>query len=142
MTQLNPYLTFDGNTEEAFNFYKSVFGGDFEGIMRWKDNPQCEGMSEADKNRVMHVALKVGDSIIMGSDFVSMNGEKFQSGNNFSVAITPDSRADADRLFEGLSKGGQPVMPMTDMFWGGYFGAFADKFGVKWLINHDSNQTK
>src|SRR3954467_1142253 len=107
MTKLNPYLTFDGNAEEAFNFYKSVFGNDLEGIMRWKDNPQCEGMSESDKNKVMHAALKVGDSIIMGSDFVSMNGEEFQRGNDSSVGITPDSRDDADRLFAGLSDGGQ-----------------------------------
>lgn len=131
-------MSFNGNTEEAFNFYKSVFGGDFETVMRWSDNPQCEGMSDADKNKIMHIAIKVGDSVIMGSDFVSMNGEQFTQGNAYTVALMPDSRKEADRLFAGLSAGGQVVMPMTEMFWGGYFGAFGDKFGVKWLINQDN----
>ena len=135
MTKINPYVSFDGNTEEAFNFYKSVFGGDFPAVMRWADNPQCEGMSDADKNKIMHIALPVGDSVIMGSDFVAMGDEKYTDGNNYTIAISPDSREEADRLFAGLSEGGKVVMPMTDMFWGGYFGAFGDKFGVKWLIN-------
>jgi PhnB protein len=135
MTKINPYISFDGNTEEAFNFYKSVFGGDFPAVMRWADNPQCEGMSDADKNKIMHIALPIGDSVIMGSDFVSMSGEKYTDGNNYTIAISPDSREEADRLFAGLSEGGKVVMPMTDMFWGGYFGAFGDKFGIKWLIN-------
>ena len=138
MTKVNPYLTFDGNTEEAFNFYKSVFGGDFETVMRWKDNPQCEGMSDEEKNKIMHIAIMVGDSVIMGSDFLSMHGEQYTRGNAYTVAIMPDSREEADRLFAGLSVGGTVVMPMTEMFWGGYFGAFGDKFGVKWLINHDA----
>ena len=138
MTKVNPYISFDGNAEEAFNFYKSVFGGDFETVMRWKDNPQCEGMSDADKNKIMHIAIKVGDSVIMGSDFMSMGDEQYTPGNNYTVALMPDSREEADRLFAGLSDGGQVVMPMTDMFWGGYFGAFGDKYGVKWLINQDT----
>ena len=135
MTQLNPYVSFNGNAEEAFNFYKLVFGGDFEAVMRWGDNPQCAAMSDADKNKIMHIALKVGDSVIMGSDFVPMGGEEYKDGNNYTVAIAPDSREEADRLFVGLSAGGKVVMPMSEMFWGGYFGAFGDKFGVKWMIN-------
>lgn len=138
MTKVNPYISFDGNAEEAFNFYKSVFGGDFETVMRSKDNPQSEGMSDADKNKIMHIAIKVGDSVIMGSDFMSMGDEQYTPGNNYTVALMPDSREEADRLFAGLSEGGQVVMPMTDMFWGGYFGAFGDKYGVKWLINQDT----
>jgi PhnB protein len=138
MTKVNPYLSFNGNTEEAFNFYRSVFGGDFETVMRWSDSPQCEGMSDADKNKIMHIAIKIGDSVIMGSDFVSMNGEQFTPGNAYTVALMPDSREEADKLFAGLSAGGQVVMPMTDMFWGGYFGAFTDKYGVKWLVNQDT----
>jgi PhnB protein len=140
MTKVNPYLSFNGTAEEAFNFYKSVFGGEFETVMRWGDNPQCENMSDTDKNKIMHIAIKVGDSVIMASDFVAMGDEQFTPGNNYTVAVSPDSREEADRLFAGLSAGGQVVMPMTDMFWGGYFGAFNDKFGVKWLINQDTRQ--
>jgi PhnB protein len=92
-------------------------------------------MSDADKNKIMHIALPVGDSVIMGSDFVAMGDEKHTDGNNYTIAISPDTREEADRFFAGLSAGGKVIMPMTDMFWGGYFGAFGDKFGVKWLIN-------
>lgn len=140
MTQLDPYLSFNGNAEEAFNFYKSVFGGDFEAVLRWGDNPQCESFREADKQKVMHIALKVGRSVLMGSDFVAMGDEKFTPGNNYTVSISPDTREEADRLFAGLSDGGQVIMPMGEMFWGGYFGAFSDKFGVKWMINQTPNQ--
>ena len=140
MTQLNPYLTFNGQTEEAFKFYQSIFGGEIRGPMRWADNPQCGEFSDADKNKVMHIALPVGDSIIMGSDFVGGMGQEFAEGNNFTVAISPDSREDADRLFAGLSDGGKAAMPMQDAFWGGYFGALTDKFGIPWMINFDANQ--
>jgi PhnB protein len=140
MTQLNPYLSFDGNAEAAMNFYGSVFGSELAAVMRWGDNPQCESFSDADKNKVMHTALPVGDSMIMASDFVGMPGQEYTAGNNFSIAISPDSREDADRLFAGLSEGGTVSMPMTDMFWGGYFGSFTDKFGVQWLINQGGGQ--
>ena len=138
MRQLNPYLSFNGQAEEAFNFYKSVFGGEFNGIMRWKDNPQCEGFSDEDKNGIMHVSLPIGNSVIMGSDSVKTMGE-VTSGTNFQVAISPDSREDADRLFAGLSEGGKATMPMSDMFRGDYYGALTDKFGIQWMINHGQN---
>jgi len=141
MTKVSPYLTLNGNVEEAFNFYRSVFGGEFETVMRWRDNPQCEGMSEEDKNKVMHIAIIIDDSVLMGSDFVSMNGEQYSQGNAYTVAVMPDSREESDRLFAGLSAGGNVFMPMTEMFWGGYFGAFLDKFGVKWLINQDTRNS-
>ena len=138
MTQLNPYLSFNGNAEEAFNFYKSVFGGDFAAVMRWGDNAEaCKEMSDADKNSIMHISLPVGDSVIMASD--SPMGP-VNVGNNFTVAISPDSREEADRFFAGLSESGNVTCPMTDMFWGGYFGSFTDKFGIGWLINHDPNR--
>jgi PhnB protein len=141
MTKVNPYISFNGNAEEAFTFYKSVFGGDFETVMRWGDNPQCAEMSDADKNKVMHIAINVGDSVIMGSDHVGgPDGEPFKPGNNFTIAIAPDGRGDADRLFAGLSAGGRVFMPMTDMFWGGYFGSFSDKFGIRWLINQNNGR--
>lgn len=139
MRQLNPYLSFNGQAEEAFNFYKSVFGGEFKGIMRWGDNPQCSEFSDEDKKGVMHVALPFGDSVIMGSDSVKSMGE-VTAGTNFQVAIFPDSREDADRVFEGLSLGGKVTMPMQDMFWGDYYGSFTDKFGIQWMINYDSKE--
>ena len=140
MTKLNPYLSFNGKAEEAFNFYKSVFGGEFTGIMRWSDNPQCSEFSDEDKNGVMHIALPVGDSVIMGSDSVKSMGE-VTAGTNFQITISPESREDADRLFNGLSTGGTPTMPMADQFWCDYFGALKDKFGIQWLINYE-NQKK
>ena len=136
MTKLNPYLSFNGNAEEAFNFYKSVFGGDFGALMRWGDNAEaCKEMSDTDKNLIMHISLPVGDSVIMASD--SPMGP-LNVGNNFNVAISPETRQDADRFFSGLSEGGNVTCPMQDMFWGGYFGSFTDKFGINWLINHDN----
>ncbi len=144
MAKLNPYLNFNGNTEEAFNFYKSVFGGEFMGgIMRFKDNPDCTEWSENDKNKVMHVALPIGkDNVIMATDAIESFGQKLVVGNNIQIAISPDSKEEADRLFDGLSAGGKVEMPMQDMFWGAYYGAFEDKFGVKWMINYDNNQQK
>lgn len=140
MTQLNPYLSFDGDAEEAFKFYHSVFGGEAPGFMRWGDNPQCADFSADDKNKIMHTRLRVGDSEIMASDHVEGAGDRFVQGNNFAVAIAPASREEADRLFAGLSEGGKDAMPMQDMFWGGYYGHVTDKFGIRWMINHESNK--
>lgn len=138
MTAINPYISFDGNAEEAMNFYAGTFGTSLATVMRWGENPQCEGMSDADKNKVMHAALPVGDSVIMASDFVAMPGMEYKAGTNFAVAIGPETREEADRLFGALSAGGNVTCPMMEMFWGGYFGSFTDKFGVAWLINHGS----
>lgn len=133
--QMNPYLNFDGNAEEAFNFYRSVFGGDFATIMRFKDNPQCGDISEDEKQRIMHIALPIeGGGMLMASDALESLGQKLTFGNNFYISLAPEAREVADRLFTGLSDGGKVEMPMTDMFWG-YFGCFADKFGIKWMLN-------
>jgi PhnB protein len=143
MTVVNPYLTFNGNCEEAFEFYKSVFGGEFTGIMRF-DSMDCgdQPMSESEKNKVMHVALPIGGgSILMGSDTPEAMG-KVTDGSNFAIAIAPDSKEEADRLFDGLSAGGQATMPMDNAPWGGYFGMFTDKFGFAWMINYSSPQPK
>ena len=138
--QMNPYLNFDGNAEEAFNFYKSVFGGNFATVMRFGDNPQCGEMSDADKQLIMHIALPIdGGGMLMASDAVESLGQKLTVGNNFYISLAPEARADADRLFSGLSDGGKVEMQMTDMFWG-YFGCFADKFGVQWMLNVGNNQ--
>lgn len=139
MATTNTYLNFNGNCEEAFNFYKSVFGGEFTYIGRFGEMPPSDEfpVSEADKNKVMHVSLPTGSSVLMGSD----NGEQYEStfvkGNNFSVSINADSREEADKLFSGLSAGGQATMPMSDTFWGAYFGMFTDKFGINWMVNYD-----
>ncbi len=140
MKTLNSYLNFDGQAEEAFNFYKSVFGGEFagNGIMRIGDIPDCDEMNitKAEKNRVMHVSLPIGnDSMLMASDIVPSMGQKLSVGNNNYINISPESREEADRLFSALSEGGEVEMPMKDQFWGDYFGSFKDKYGVCWMIN-------
>lgn len=137
MTKLNPYLNFDGKAEEAFNFYKSVFGGEFKGgIFRTGSAPGTENLSEEEKNRVMHIALPIGDDLLMASDCVPSMGHKLVQGNNNYVSVFPDSREEADRLFGGLSEGGTIEMPLQDQFWGDYFGSFKDQFGVGWMINY------
>ncbi|MGN6212136.1 VOC family protein [Parafilimonas sp.] len=142
MPKLNPYLNFDGKAEEAFTFYKSVFGGEFRGeVFKMGNAPGCENLPEVEKNRVMHIALPVGNDLLMASDIVPSMGHKLIEGNNNYVSIFPDSREEADKLFNGLSAGGQVEMPMADQFWGDYFGSFTDKYGVKWMINYSSQNT-
>ena len=146
MTNINPYLNFDGKAEEAMNFYKSAFGGDFMGpVMRWGEAPGCgEGefeLADEDKPKVMHMALPISDgNVIMASDSLKGMGPGLTVGNNVTIAIGPGSREEADRLFASLSAGGQVQMPMADAFWGGYFGSFVDKFGINWLINVDGQK--
>lgn len=143
MMKVNPYLSFNGNCEEAFEFYRGVFGGDFDGLMRWKDNPECESFSEADKEKVMHVALPIGDqTILMGADHVGGPGGSFQAGNNFMIALHPDTRAECDRVFDGLSSGGNVIMPLSPAFWGSIFGCFTDKFGVNWMVESNLSGDK
>jgi len=140
------YLNFSRNTEEVFNYYRSVFGGDFiDGkINRFGEVPPHEGMppiAEADKNLVMHVALPIlGGHLLVGTDAPESLGFKVVQGNNVYIAIHTDSRADADKFFHKLASGGVVEMPMTDMFWGDYYGSLADKFGVKWMVNYSSKQ--
>lgn len=131
------YLTFDGSTEEAFNFYKSVLGGEFVSVQRFGDNPQGDQMSAEDKKKIMHITLK-GDNnlLLMGNDHLEFMGS-FISGNNISLSIHPDSEEKADKLFNGLAAGGTAIMPISKVFWGAYFGMLVDKFGIKWLINHE-----
>ena len=140
MTTISPYLNFNGNTEEAFNFYKSVFGGEFLALMRFKDNPDCKDMSEADKERIMHVALPIGTGgVLMATDSLESLGQKLSVGNNFYIAISPESKEEADRLFTGLSAEGKIEMPMQDMFWGAYYVSFTDKFAVQRMVNYSEN---
>lgn len=138
MIKVNPYLNFDGKAEEAFNFYKSVFGGEFSGVHRMSDMPGAENLSENEKNRLMHISLPIDDTILMASDIVPSMGHKLNVGNHADISLHPDSREEADRLFKGLSEGGEIEMPMEDQFWGDYFGCFIDKFGIGWMINYNS----
>ena len=136
MATTNVYLNFNGNCEEAFNFYKSVFGGDFGYLGRFGEMPENEGykVSEADKNKVMHVSLAIGTSVLMGSDTGEEYGKSYVQGNNFSVSVTAGSKKEADELFAGLAAGGQVTMPLNNTFWGDYFGMLTDKFGINWMI--------
>lgn len=132
---LSPYLNFDGNAEEAFRFYQSVFGGELT-IQKMGQAPGMEHLSESEKNRTMHVSLPIGNGqYLMASDCLPSQGHVLRQGNNNYISIAPDSREEADRLFNGLSAGGTVEMPMAYMFWGDYFGSFVDKFGVCWMIN-------
>lgn len=143
MITANPYFNFMGNTEEAFNFYKSVFGGRFTTFQRFKDVPGGEKMVEADQEKIMHISLPLGNgNTLMGTDALESMGQTLTIGNNFHVSISPESEAEADELFTKLSVGGQVTMPMDKAFWGAYFGMVTDKFGIQWMINYDTNPRK
>ena len=136
MATVNTYLNFNGNTEEAFNFYRSAFGGEFTMVQRMKDTPEPDKIPEKDREKIMHIALPIGGNILMGTDVLeSMPQVTF--GTNSSICITPDSEEQAKQLFDGLSAGGQIGMPLEKMFWGALFGFFTDKFGVQWMVNYE-----
>lgn len=138
MATINTYLSFMGHTEEAFCFYKSVFGGEFVGgIRRFGDMPDSDSMSEEDRRKVMHVGLAIGPgNFLLGTDALESKGQKLSFGNNYFISITPESKEEATQLFDGLSSGGTVTAPLEDTFWGAYFGAFTDKFGVHWMVNY------
>ena len=143
MAKVSTYLNFPRNTEEAFNFYKSVFGGEFIGeINRFSSVPPQEGqppMVEEDKNLVMHVALPIlGGHVLMGTDAPESMGFTVTSGNNMYINLEPDTRSETKKLFDALSAGGKVEMQLQEMFWGDYFGSCKDKFGVQWMFNCSS----
>lgn len=139
MTSLNIYLNFDGNCEEAFNFYKACFGGDFLSMSRFDEMPPQDGMPplpEDHLKRIMHVSLPISDeAILMGSDTGGEWATDFKQGNNFSISINASSKEEADRLFNALSDGGNISMPMAETFWESYFGMLTDKFGINWMVS-------
>lgn len=140
MVLFNPYMTFEGNCEKAFTFYKSVFGGEFSYMSRFDEMPPQEGMPPMPKEyakRIMHVSLPVGKTILMGSDSGGDWGPKLVVGNNIAISIGVKTKEEADMLFKGLSKGGKVIMKMGDTFWGSYYGMFTDKFGIGWMISAD-----
>jgi PhnB protein len=144
MAKVSIYLNFQGNTAEAFNFYKSVFNTEFAApIMYNKDIPAHEGMSplpESDKDKVMHVCLPIlGGIELMGTDMLESMGHKLKIGNNVTINLQPDTKEETDRLFKALSEGGSDVAPMQDMFWGAYWGCCLDRFGIRWMFNFATN---
>ncbi len=136
MALINPYINFNGNAEEAFTFYKSVFGGEFAIIMRFKDIPN-PGFSilEKEANKIMHIALPIGKNILMGNDVPERMGRVNENENRSKISINVESREEADNLFNGLSAGGNIEVPIGDSPWGSYFGMFRDKYGIEWMID-------
>lgn len=145
MEKLNPYLTFPGNCEEAFNFYRSVFGGEFKYIGRFRDIPSEEGMvvPEYKMNKIMHIALPLGEEcLLMGSDCDDGWCPEVKMGNNVSLSINTSSKEQADKLFESLCTEGEISMQIGDVFWGSYTGMCKDRFGVTWIINYPKSETE
>lgn len=140
MSRVSTYLNFPRTTEDAFLFYKSVFSTEFLApIARFRDMPENPGrppLADADKNLVMHVELPIlGGHVLMGTDAPESMGFTVTQGNNMYINLEPDTRTETDRLFNALSEGGKVEMPLQEMFWGGYFGSLADRFGIRWMFN-------
>jgi PhnB protein len=146
MASVNVYLTFNGNCEAAFDFYKSVFGGEFPYKGRFKDMPPQPGgnpMSAEDGEKIMHVSLPISkETMIMGSDTGGEWSSGFKQGNNFSISVNADTKEEADKIFNALAQGGQVTMPLNNTFWGDYFGMLTDQFGINWMMSFNENQKK
>ncbi|MDP4262683.1 MAG: VOC family protein [Bacteroidota bacterium] len=140
MKTVNPYLNFPGNTEEAFNFYKSVFGGEFITLQRFKDTPEADRVPQNLKEKIMHISLPIGKgNVLMATDALESMGHKVSAGTNFHLSINADSEEETKKLFTALSAGGKVTMPLDKMFWGAYFGMCTDKFGIQWMVSYDQN---
>lgn len=141
MTSISPYINFNGNAEEAFNFYKSVFGGEFTSILRFKDLAGPEfTVSEDEANNIMRIVLPIGGSFLIANDVPKSMGQVSENENRSKIAVQAESREEADRIFQGLSVGGTVEMPMSESPWGAYFAGFRDKFGIEWTVEYDSNK--
>ena len=141
MAQINPHINFNGNAEEAFTFYKSIFGGEFAMIVRFQDldlsSPE-HPISENDANKIMHIALPIGKTnVLMGNDVPEMMGQVNENENRSKISISAESKEEADKLFNGLSAGGKVEAPIGDSPWGSYFGMFRDKYGIEWMVDFD-----
>lgn len=140
MAQINPYIHFNGNAEEAFTFYKSVFGGEFAMVMRFKDMPANPDypMPESEANKIMHIALPIGNtSILMASDTPEFMGRHNENETRSKISISAENKEEADKLFTGLSADGKIEIPIADSPWGSYFGMFRDKYGIEWMVDFD-----
>lgn len=141
MAQINPYIHFNGNAEEAFNFYKAAFGGEFTMIVRFKDMPDNPAIKESEANNIMHIALPIGEhSVLMGSDTPEFLGRQNENENRSKISITAETKEEADNIYNGLSAGGQIEMPIADSPWGAYFGMFRDKYGIEWMISFEEKK--
>jgi PhnB protein len=141
MISISPYLDFKDKTEEAFKFYRSVLGGEFTILQRFKDMPAAGRMTDREGELILHVSLSLGNGIvIMGSDAPEVHGRKVVFGNNVHISIDAESQEEAERLFKGLSSGGKIDMPLQKMFWGAMYAGFEDKYGVHWMINFSLEQ--
>ncbi len=143
MAQINPHINFNGNAEEAFTFYKSVFGGEFAIIMRFKDISSPEfPVTEKEANKIMHIALPIGKNVLMANDVPESMGKTNENENRSKISISAESKEEADRLFNGLSAGGQVEVPIGDSPWGSYFGMFRDKYGIEWILDFDPKNSR
>jgi PhnB protein len=142
MALINPHINFNGNAQEAFNFYRSVFGGEFEKIIRYKDISSPEfPIAENEANKIMHIALPIGKNFLMANDVPEIMGKTNENENRSKIFISAESREEADKLFNGLSTGGNVEMPIGDSPWGSYFAMFRDKYGIEWMVEFDSKST-
>lgn len=138
MAQINPHINFNGNAEEAFTFYKSVFGGEFAMVMRFKDLASADfPVDEKEANKIMHIALPIGPNVLMGNDVPEIMGRTNENENRSKISISAASKDEANHLFNGLSAGGTIEMPIGDSPWGSYFGMFRDKYGIEWMVDFD-----
>ena len=143
MALINPHVNFNGNAEEAFNFYKSVFGGEFGNITRLKDLSSPEfPVAELDADKIMHIALPIGQNVLMGNDVPESMGRVNEMENRSKISVSAESREEADKIFSGLSAGGNIEVPISDSPWGSYFGMFRDKFGIEWIVDFDANNNQ
>jgi PhnB protein len=138
MALINPHINFNGNAEEAFNFYKSVFGGEFALIVRFKEMSSPEmPVSDNEADKIMHIALPIGKNVLMGNDVPEIMGRVNENENRSKISVSTQSREEADRIFSGLSAGGAVEVPISDSPWGSYFGMFRDKYGIEWIVDFD-----
>ena len=138
MANINPHINFNGNAEEAFLFYKSVFGGEFSSIVRFKELSSPDfPVPEKEADKIMHIALPIGNSILMANDVPEIMGRTNENENRSKIVISAESKEEADKLFNGLSVGGQIEMPIDDSPWGSYFGMFRDKYGIEWMVQFE-----
>ena len=141
MTTINPYINFNGNAEEAFTFYKSVFGGEFGSVVRFKDLESAEfPVAENEANKIMRITLPIGSNVLIANDVPEILGRVNENENRSKISVSVDSREEADKILSGLSVGGTVEMPGGDSPWGTYFGMLRDKFGIEWTVEFDSNQ--
>ncbi len=141
MAQINPYINFNGNAEEAFTFYQSVFGGEFTKLIRFKDMPMPGfEIPEAEGNKIMHIVLPIGSTILMGNDVPEFMGRVNENENRSKISVLAESKAEADKIYNGLSVGGQIEMSIADSPWGSYFAMFRDKYGIEWTVDFNTNE--